>query len=129
MLVAADPKPQADSADKDYAAELPKIASKTSEESLKTIRLKAGFHAELVASEPLIRSPMGIDFDEFGRAFVVELPEYNQYANPRPQGNGSIKLLTDTDGDGRFDKASVYVDELKYPTAVACWDGGVLVGV
>lgn len=126
-VIAQEQKPA--SKEPDYAAELPKIAPKSPEGSLKTIRLKAGFHAELVAHEPLIRSPMGMDFDEFGRAFVVELPEYNQYGSAKPHGKGSIKLLTDSDNDGRFDKATVYVDNLDYPTAVACWDGGILVGV
>lgn len=116
-------------AEPDYAAELPRIAPKTVEESLQAIRLKPGFRAEIVAAEPLIRSPMAMDFDEYGRAFVVELPEYNQYGSPKPHGKGAIKRLEDTDGDGRFDKAAVYVDELNYPTAVACWDGGILVGV
>src|SRR5437773_1152615 len=72
-----------DAADKDYSAELPRIAPKSPEESVKTMKLKAGFHAEIVASEPLIRSPMAMDFDEFGRAFVVELPEYNQYGSTK----------------------------------------------
>ncbi len=113
----------------DYSAELPKIPPKTPEESLKCIKLKAGFHAELVATEPLVRSPMAMDFDEYGRAFVVELPEYNQYGSSKPHGKGAIKLLEDTNGDGRFDKAKVYVDDLNYPTSVACWDGGIVVGV
>jgi putative membrane-bound dehydrogenase-like protein len=120
---------QTDSADKDFSAELPRIPPKSPEEALQSIRVKSGFHVELVASEPLIRSPMAMDFDEFGRAFVVELPEYNQYASPKPHGRGAIKMLEDTNGDGRYDKATVYVDELDYPTAVACWDGGILVGV
>ena len=127
QLPAADPKNG--SAEPDYSAELPRIAPKSPEESLKAIRLKAGFHAEIVAAEPLIRSPMAMDFDEFGRAFVVELPEYNQYGSAKPHGQGAIKRLEDTDGDGRFDKATVYVDDLNYPTAVACWDDGILVGV
>ena len=113
----------------DYSAELPKIAPKSPVESLKCIKLKVGFHAELVASEPLIRSPMAMDFDEYGRAFVVELPEYNQYGSTKPHGKGAIKLLEDTNGDGQYDKASVFVDDLNYPTAVACWDGGIFVGV
>ncbi len=128
-LVAGDAQKDKDGTDKDYSAELPRIASKSPEESLKAIKLKAGFHAEIVAAEPLIRSPMAMDFDEFGRAFVVELPEYNQYASPKPHGRGDVKMLEDLDGDGRFDKATVYVGDLDYPTAVACWDGGILVGV
>ena len=128
-LADGDAQQDKDSADKDYSAELPRIASKSPEESLKAMRLKAGFRAEIVAAEPLIRSPMAMDFDEFGRAFVVELPEYNQYASPKPHGRGDVKMLEDLDGDGRFDKATVYVGDLDYPTAVACWDGGILVGV
>ena len=127
ICIADDQKP--DSADKDFSAELPRIPPKSPEEAVKSFRLKPGFHVELVASEPLIRSPMAMDFDEFGRAFVVELPEYNQYGSAKPHGKGAIKLLEDTNGDGRYDKATVYVDDLNYPTAVACWDGGILVGV
>ena len=63
----ADDKSQ-DAADKDYSAELPRIAPKSPEDSVKAMKLKAGFHAEIVAAEPLIRSPMAMDFDEFGRA-------------------------------------------------------------
>lgn len=128
-LVAGDAPKDKDSADKDYSAELPRISPKSPEDSLKAMRLKTGFHAEIVAAEPLIRSPMAMDFDEFGRAFVVELPEYNQYASPKPHGRGDVKILEDLDRDGRFDKATVYVGDLDYPTAVACWDGGILVGV
>ncbi|HND50966.1 MAG TPA: HEAT repeat domain-containing protein [Pirellulaceae bacterium] len=122
-------EPTKDSPDKDYSAELPKIPPKSPDDSLKAIRLKAGFHAELVAAEPLVRSPMAMDFDEYGRAFVVQLPEYNQYASAKPHGKGSIMRLEDTDGDGRYDRSTTYVDDLNYPTAVACWDGGILVGV
>ncbi|MFN0056408.1 MAG: PVC-type heme-binding CxxCH protein [Planctomycetales bacterium] len=124
---AADDPPA--KSDPDYSAELPKIAPKSPAESIKAMQFKAGFHAELVAAEPLIRSPMALDFDEFGRAYVVELPEYNQYASEKPHGTGAIKRLEDTDGDGRFDTATVFVDNLSYPTAVACWNGGILVGV
>jgi putative membrane-bound dehydrogenase-like protein len=60
--------------------------------------------------------------------FVVEYPEYNQYANPKFKEHGCVKLLEDTDGDGRFDRATVYVEGLHSPTAVACYDGGIFVG-
>src|SRR5439155_502768 len=36
--------------------------------------------------------------------------------------------LEDTDGDGRFDKSTIYVDNLPWPTAVICWNGGIFVG-
>lgn len=126
-VYAAEDKPE--TADKDFSSELPRILPKSTDEALKSFKLRPGFRIELVASEPLIRSPMGMDFDEFGRAYVVELPEYNQYGSSKPHGKGAIKRLEDTDGDGRYDKATTYVADLNYPTAVACWDGGILVGV
>jgi putative membrane-bound dehydrogenase-like protein len=99
----------------DYSKELPRIQPKEPAEALKTIRARPGFRVELVAAEPMIRSPVALDFDEDGRLYVVEYPEYN-------------RLLEDTDGDGRFDKAITLVDRLNAPTAVACYGGGVYVG-
>src|SRR5437764_7420918 len=90
-------------ADKDYSAELPRVAPKEPADALKTFKLRPGFRVELVASEPLIRSPVAIDFDEDGRLFVAEFPEYNQYANPAFKGHGCVKMLEDTDGDGQYD--------------------------
>ncbi len=117
------------SGEKDYSAELPRVPPREPAEALKAIQVRPGFRVELVAAEPLIRSPVALDFDEDGRLFVVEYPEYNQYANPKFKGHGSIKMLQDTDGDGRYDRATVFADGLDSPVAVACYDGGVFVGV
>src|SRR5262249_13624891 len=115
--------------DKDYSAELPRIAPKEPADALKTFKLRPGFRIELVAAEPLIHSPVALDFDEDGRMFVVEYPEYNQYANKNFKGRGCVRLLEDMDADGRERRSSVYVENLDAPVAVACWDGGVFVGV
>jgi putative membrane-bound dehydrogenase-like protein len=123
---AKGPKPPGE---KDYSDELPRIAPREPAEALQAIKLRPGFRVELVAAEPLIRSPVALDFDEDGRLFVAEYPEYNQYANPKFTGHGCIKMLEDTDGDGRFDRATVYADGLDSPVAVACHDGGVFAGV
>ena len=120
--------PKQDSAEKDYKSELPRIAPKEPREALKTFKLQPGFRIELVAAEPLLRDPVAMDFDENGRMFVVELPEYNQYENKAFKGHGVVRLLEDIDDDGQYEKSTVYVDKLKYPTAVACWDGGVFIG-
>lgn len=124
--LAAQPKP---GHGKDYSKELPRVPPREPTEAQKTFRLRPGFRIELVAAEPLIRSPVALDFDEDGRMYVVEFPEYNQYANPKFKGHGSVKLLEDTDDDGRYDKATVFADNLDSPVAVACYDGGVFVGV
>ena len=103
-------------------------APKTPEDALKAFEVKAGFKVELVAAEPLVQSPVACDFDEDGRLYVVELPEYNAYAVQKPPRKGRVVLLEDTDGDGTFDKRTVFADNLDYPTGVICWDGGVYVG-
>src|SRR5436190_24327549 len=87
----------------DYSAELPRLPPKEPAEALKSFQLRPGFRIELVAAEPLITNPVALDFDENGRLFVVEYPEYNQYANKKFKGHGVVRLLEDTDGDGRFD--------------------------
>ncbi|WP_298865847.1 PVC-type heme-binding CxxCH protein, partial [uncultured Gimesia sp.] len=97
-------------------------------DALATFKVASGFHVELVAAEPLLRDPVAMAFDEFGRMFVVEYPEYNQqFSKDKREINGNIRLLEDTDGDGRFDKSTVYVSGLKAPSAVACYNGGLFV--
>jgi len=121
-------KDKKDGKDKDYAAELPRIAPKEPKDALKTFKLAPGFKIELAASEPAIRSPVAIDFDEDGRMYVAEFPEYNQHGNPNFKERGAIKLLEDTDGDGTYDKVTTFADNLDSPVALCCWDGGVFVG-
>lgn len=107
---------------------LRRIAPRSPEESLQAFEVEAGFRVELVAAEPLVTSPMAAEFDEDGRLYVVELPEYNAYGSDKPHGKGRVVRLEDTDGDGTLDKREVYVDDLHYPTAVFPWKGGVFVG-
>src|SRR5438045_5227496 len=104
------------------------MAPKEPAEGLTTLVVPPGFHVELVAAEPLIRSPVALDFDEDGRLYVAEFPEYNQIDNPNFKEHGCIKRLEDTDGDGVYDKATVYAPNLDSPVALACYDGGVFVG-
>ena len=81
LLLEPAQKPDARRSDQDYAAELPFIPPKTPAESLKTLRVRPGFRVELAAAEPLLASPVALDFDEDGRLYVAEYPEYNQYAS------------------------------------------------
>src|SRR5713226_1976235 len=115
-------KDKKDSVNKDYAAELPRIAPKEPKDALATFKLAPGYRIELAASEPAIRSPVAVDFDEDGRMYVAEFPEYNQHGNPKFKERGSIKLLEDTKGNGVYDKVTTFADNIDSPVALACWD-------
>ena len=123
-----NPAPNKESAIQDYADELPRTPLKDAIESQKMFAARPGFHVELAAAEPLLRSPVAMDFDEDGRLYVAEFPEYNQYADTKPHGIGCIRLLEDTEGDGVYDKSTLFADNVPTATAVVCWDGGVYVG-
>lgn len=95
----------------------------TPQRALSTFRIEPGFRIELVTSEPDITSPVAMDIDEDGRWFVVEMPGYPLDTSP----TGRIKLLEDTNGDGRPDKVTVFADQLVLPNGVMRWKRGVLV--
>src|SRR6476661_1731096 len=92
-------------------------------DTLSRFRLDPGFRIELMASEPDIQSPIAMDIDEHGRWFVLEMPGYPVDTRP----TGRVKLLEDTDGDGRPDKSTVFADGLVLPTGIMCWRRGVIV--
>ena len=115
-----------DSVDRDYSKELPRIPGSTPGEALEQFSIVPGYRIELVAAEPLVIDPIAMAFDEQGRLFVVEMRGYSEM---RDTNTGRIRMLTDTDGDGKYDTADTYVDGLAWPTAVACYDGGVFVAV
>jgi putative membrane-bound dehydrogenase-like protein len=121
-------KPDAPRAGEDYASELPFIPPKSPAESLKAFRLHPGFRIELAAAEPLLASPVALDFDEDGRLYVAEFREFNQADSKRDHGRGRVRLLEDTDGDGVYDKSTDFLPDLDSPTAVCCYDGGAFVG-
>lgn len=113
---------------KDYKDQLPLIPPKAPKEALKAFKTRPGFKIELIASEPLIGSPVAIDFDENSNLYVAEYPEYNAYANPAFKNQGRIKLLQDSNKDGTYDKSTVFAENLPYGASVFCYDGGIFVG-
>jgi putative membrane-bound dehydrogenase-like protein len=64
------------------------------------------FEVTLFASEPLVRQPCSLVFDERGRLFIGMGP---QYRNPTPETPGdSVVMVLDTDGDGRADRTKAF---------------------
>src|SRR5215467_7767101 len=107
--------------------DLPRFPPHDPKEALKTFKVKPGFHLEITACEPNIASPVAMCFDENNRLFVVEMIDYSERREEMPH-LGRIRMLEDTDGDGFFDKSTIFADNLPWPTAVFCYDGGIFVG-
>ena len=122
----------------------------TPDEALKRFKMADGFEVQLFASEPDVRQPLTMTFDERGRMWVIQ---YLQYPNPAgltpvkvdrylrtkydrrpkpppkgPRGADKITILEDTDGDGRVDRTKDFVTGLNLASALAIGNDGVYVG-
>jgi putative membrane-bound dehydrogenase-like protein len=94
-------------------------------EAVKKMTVPEGFSVEIVAAEPDLVNPVAMTFDERGRIWVTESLEY-----PRSEagsGRDRVKLLEDTDGDGRVDKVAIFAEGLNIPSGIAVGYGGVWV--
>lgn len=109
----------------DFSQHLPRIAANEPDQALETFEVKPPFHIELVAAEPLIHDPVAMAFDADGRLYVVEMSGYSEQ---RDEQRGVVRLLEDADGNGTYEKSTVFADGLFWAVAVTCWDGGVFVG-
>ncbi len=98
------------------------------EASQQLIQIPPGFELELFASEPDIVNPICMNWDERGRLWVVETRDYpNEINTTLHEGNDKIKILEDTDGDGKADKFTVFAEGLSVPTSLVFSNGGVIV--
>jgi putative membrane-bound dehydrogenase-like protein len=118
-------------------------------EAMKRFQVASGFQLKLFASEPMIRQPVSMSFDDRGRMWVIQ---YLQYPNPAgltavkvdqylrtkydrvpepppkgPRGADRITILEDVNGDGQADTAKDFIDGLNLATGLAIGHGGVFV--
>ena len=104
--------------------------SKTPELSLATIQLASGLKAELVVAEPLVQDPVAFEWDVQGRLWVVQMggyPNGTTDENGKPASGGEVRVLEDVDNDGKYDRATTFLDGLNFPTGIHCWRNGVIV--
>ncbi len=97
------------------------------EVSMQYTRVPVGFRLELFASEPDIVNPIYMQWDHKGRLWVAESPDYPNELTGNRKGNDTIKILEDTDKDGRCDKVTIFADGLNIPTSFTFANGGVIV--
>jgi putative membrane-bound dehydrogenase-like protein len=79
-------------------------------------RIAPGYKVEIAATEPLVVNPVSMTWGPDGRLYVIEWQ-----AGRGP--NDHVKVLTDADGDGTFDKVDMYMDGLDLPAGLCFWDG------
>jgi len=120
----------------------------TPSDALASLRTKPGFRAELVASEPLIESPVAIAFGADGRLWVAEMNDYPQGRTESVKAKtevgvgqssssadspdasddgGQIRCVYDDNGDGHYDRSEVFLTGIPFPTGVTVWRNGLLV--
>jgi glucose/arabinose dehydrogenase len=97
------------------------------EDSLKYLKTEPGLKVELVAAEPMVVSPFVVACDKKWRMYVVEDRGYPVVPGKGKPPVGQVVLLEDTDGDGKYDKRTVFADGLTFPNGVMPWNGGVYV--
>jgi len=96
-------------------------------DSLAHFQLHPDLRIELVAAEPDVIDPVAVRFDQRGRMWVVEMRDYpNGPAEGEPP-RSRISVLEDRDGDGRYETAQVFADQLLFVTGLQPWRGGVIV--
>ncbi len=113
--------------EKPKAAATGKPASRTPAEGLASIRVRPGLRVELVAAEPLVVDPVAIDWGSDGKLWVCEMRDYPAGSDGDYKPGGRVRTLEDSDGDGRYDRATTFLDGLPFPTGVMAWRKGVLI--
>ena len=89
------------------------------------MKVPEGFSVKVFAAEPDIVQPIAFSIDDRGRLWVCENLSYPDW---KPEGNDRITILEDTDGDGKFDKKTLFYDQLNNVSAIETGFGGVWVG-
>lgn len=109
------------------AAEGPKSQPLSAEAALKSLHVSPGYRVEQVAAEPLVMDPVAFDWGADGKLWVVEMADYPTGIDGKGTPGGRARYLEDTDGDGKYDKSTLYLDGLNFPTGIMAWRDGVLI--
>jgi glucose/arabinose dehydrogenase/mono/diheme cytochrome c family protein len=110
--------------------EIPPAPALSPEDAMKTFSLHEEFALSLVAADPQVQNPVALRFDGNGRMWVVEMRAYmpNAEGEGEDEPIGRISIHEDSNGDGRFDRSSVFLDDLVLPRSIAFYKNGLLYG-
>jgi len=124
-----DPDDKAKPAVKVSAAETPAPDSPpmSPEESLAATHVRPGYELQLVAAEPLVKDPVAIAWGADGRLWVAEMADYPYGMDGKGKPGGRIRCLRDTNGDGKYDQSTLFLENISFPNGVMPWRNGILV--
>lgn len=97
------------------------------EEALESFTTRPGMVVELAAAEPLIQDPISIEWGPDGKLWVCEMHDYPSGTDNNWQPGGRVKWLEDRDGDGKYERAVLFAENLPFPTGLMAWNGGLLI--
>ncbi|HWY85800.1 MAG TPA: PVC-type heme-binding CxxCH protein, partial [Gemmataceae bacterium] len=97
------------------------------QQSTAALRTHANLQVDLMVAEPWVTDPVAIDFGLDGRLWVAEMVDYPAGKQGKFEPGGRIRVLEDTQGRGNFDKSTVFLDNIPFPTGVTVWRKGVLI--
>ncbi|MCA8966775.1 MAG: protein containing Coagulation factor 5/8 type, partial [Planctomycetes bacterium] len=129
LAAAANAQEQASGSVAPDPDKLASVAPLAPEDAMAAIELPPGYHLELVACEPMIREPAALAWDGNGRMYVAELRTYMQDIDGTGElePTSRVSLLDDTDGDGRMDRHTVFVDGLVLPRMILTLQDSIVV--
>jgi len=104
-----------------------KFAGLSPERAAQEMTLPPGFKATLFAGEPDVVQPIAFCLDDRARLWVVE---GMCYPKKRAEGQGTDRILIfeDTNGDGKFDKRTIFMEKLNLVSGIEVGFGGVWIG-
>ena len=99
----------------------------TAEQSLAAMQFSEDFHAEIFLKEPQVMSPVEMVWDEDGRLYVAEMLDYPDDPPPGKPARSRIRMLEDVDGDGKYEKATIFAEQVLEVSGLLPWKGGLFV--
>ncbi len=103
------------------------IPPRSPEESLAAWQVRKGMRVELVAAEPHVIDPVAIDWGLDGKIWIAEMADYPLGLDGKGKSGGRIRILERSKETGKYDRSTVFLEGLNFPTGVAAWGKGVIV--
>ena len=107
--------------------QIPPVPPVSALDSLKLMHVRDGFEVQLVAAEPLVMDPVAIAWGADGKLWVVEMSDYPTGLDGKMKSGGRVRFLESTHNDGRYDKSTLFLDGINFPTGIIPWRKGVII--